>query len=115
MPTIDDITGLSLLGVTSLTILLAAVDTGGSIIAAFIHKTFSTQFLLEYLRSHVLMRVFPILALGVLGHGVAMLDIPAIPAATLAAGVSLLAYLIETLGSLKGSFDGSDALVAPKG
>jgi hypothetical protein len=106
----NDFTGLTIVGLTSLTILLAALDTAGSVVAAIIGKRFDSALLLEYLRSHVLLRVFPILALAVLGHGVEQLGVPAVPAADLAAKLSLAAYAIETFASLRGSFTGTQVL-----
>ena len=71
-----------------------------NVVLAILGRTFSTDYLLEYLRSHIVMRVFVIGALGAIGHGLPKIGIPEIPAASAAATTSLALYVVETVGSL---------------
>lgn len=87
-------------------LLITAVDVVAAVLVAFTKGTFSTDYILTYIRSHVLARVFPIFAMEVIGKGVPSLGIPAIGAAADFAAVSLGLYVVETIGSIKGSLDG---------
>jgi hypothetical protein len=114
----SDLTGLTLVGIISLAILLAAVDTGFSIVAALARGVFSGAYVLEYLRTHIAQRVFVITALATLGNGVPFLGLPSLPACTLAAQVTLGLYLVETIASLRSTQQGTSKppaeAVAPK-
>lgn len=104
MPTIDDLTGLTLLGFVSLTVLVAVADTVGSVIAAIGKGTFNLAYISTWVTSHLMVRVLPIAALGWLGHGVPALDVPRIDPVWYAALLALLTYFLETVASLKDSF-----------
>lgn len=106
---IPDFANLPIQSVLALALAIAALDVVTSVIAALIRGTFDSHLLLEYVRTHVLLRAFPILALAVIGHGAESIGIPAIPAAGLAATASLGLYVIETLGSLNDLRSGSPA------
>lgn len=101
---IPDLTGLSLVSFFGLLLLVAAIDTGTAIVVALIRNTFSSAAVLEYLRTHVLLRIFPIFALAIVGHGIPALGVPAISVAWLAAAASLVGYIVETVGSLRDTF-----------
>lgn len=107
MPTIDDLTGLTLLGFVSLTVLVAIADTAGSIIAAIAKGTFNLAYISQWVTSHLVVRVLPIAALGWLGHGVPALDVPRIDPVWYAALLALLTYFLETVASLKDAFSGT--------
>lgn len=97
---IPDLTTLSLASFAALLLLIAAVDTGWHVLTAIATKTFDTQKVADFLITHVVMRVAPIFALAIFGHGIAALGVPAIAAASLAAVGGLTAYVVETVGSL---------------
>jgi predicted tellurium resistance membrane protein TerC len=97
---LPDLTNLTLVQLWTYLIAIAAVDVVFNVVIAILGGTFSSQYLLEYLRSHVVMRVFVIGTLGAVGHGIPAAGIPEIPAATLAATGSLALYVVETVGSL---------------
>ena len=69
-------------------------------VLAIVHGNFSAAYVADFVRSHLLMRVTAILLVGAFGAGVPALNIPAIPAASLAATAGLAAYVIETIGSI---------------
>jgi hypothetical protein len=81
-------------------VLIAATDVIFNIVLSVVHGDFSAAYVADFLRTHVLLRVFIIAALGVFGHGVPALGVPAIPAVSLAATGGLAAYLAETVMSL---------------
>lgn len=97
---IPDLTNLPLLALFSYLVIVAATDTVFNIVMAFVHGNFSAAYVADFLRTHILLRVFIIGALGILGHGVPALGVPAIPAVALAATGSLGAYIVETVASL---------------
>jgi hypothetical protein len=97
---IPDLTNLPITAVVLYALIIAAIDIATSIVAAIIRGDFSTDYLMAYIKNHVLLRVFPIAILGLLGAGLAFAQIPPIPAAGLAATGSLVAYIIETIGSI---------------
>lgn len=101
-----DLTNLSLVQLGSTLLLFAALDTGVSVVLAVIRREFSFSYVLDFLRTHVLKVATPILALGVVGHGIEGF-VPAIPAASLAASASLAAYAAVTLSSIYQSFQDS--------
>jgi len=111
--TLPDLTGLPLEAVVSLAMIFAFADTAVSVVIAIANKNFKADYLADFLRSHVLLRVFPIIALALIGVGIPALSVPAIPEASLAATVALGLYGIEVLGSIKSS--GADKSVAPAG
>lgn len=97
---LPDLTSLTVVQLWTYLIAIAAVDVVFNVVLAILGGTFSSAYLLEYLRSHVVLRVFVIGALGAVGHGLPALGFPEIPAATLAATGSLALYVVETVGSL---------------
>ena len=101
---VPDLTTLSLASFMGLLLLVAGVDTAAGVVVALIRNTFSADKVLEYLRSHVLLRVFPIFALALIGHGIPQLAVPAIAPAWAAAVLSFTAYIVETIGSLRSTF-----------
>jgi hypothetical protein len=107
-----DLTSISLLGLTSLLVIAGAIDVIGSQLVALAAGNWSAAYALNFLVSHVAKIWFPILALGVLGHGIVSLEVPAIPLATAAAVGSIVIYVGVTIASLKQSFE--DRAVAPK-
>jgi hypothetical protein len=108
-----DFINLPLGSIVGLLALLGAIDTGGSILVALAAKTFSAEYVTAFLASHVSKVWFPIFGLGLLGHGVEALTIPALPPFGFAASVALVAYAVATLGSLKGSI--GDRSIVPGG
>lgn len=101
---IPDLTTLSLASFLGLLLLVAAIDVATAIVLAVAHGTFSADVVMGYIRTHVLMRIFPIFGLALLGHGITKLGIPAIAPAWAAAIASFLGYIVETVGSLRDSF-----------
>jgi hypothetical protein len=97
---LPDFTNLPLTALFTYLILIAAIDVGFNIIMAIVHGNFSGSYVADFLRTHILLRVFIIGALGILGHGVPALGVPAIPAVSLAATGGLAAYVVETVASL---------------
>lgn len=90
-------------------LLITAFDVVAAVFIAFTKGPFSTDYLMTYIRTHVVQRVFPIFALEVIGKGIPALGIPAIGAAADFAAVSLGLYVVETIGSIKGSADDGSA------
>ena len=105
MPDID-LTAITLQQLIGLTVLVTAIDVLGGIALAVIHGTFSLAYVAVWLQSHVLPRVFPIVALALIGHGFPADGsiVPAIPFAFGLAVAGLTAYLLETIASLRDSF-----------
>lgn len=101
---LNNITLLQLFGLLAIT---AAVDVGTAIALALIRGQFSGGVIAVWLQSHVLLRVFPIFALAVIGHGIPAFDIPAIGPAFALALAGLTAYIVETIASLQDSFKDS--------
>jgi hypothetical protein len=101
-----DLTTVTLQQLIGLTVLVTALDVLGGIALAVIHGTFSLSYVAIWLQSHVLPRVFPIVALGLLGHGFPADGsiVPAIPFAFGLAIAGLTAYVLETIASLRDSF-----------
>lgn len=99
-----DLSAITLTQLIGLTIVVTILDVLGSIALAIVHGTFSIAYVATWLQSHVLPRVFPILALGAIGHGIPSLDIPAIPFAFGLGIAGLTAYVLETIASLRDSF-----------
>ena len=107
-----DLTALSLQSTVALLLLIGVVDTAGSMLIALASGTFSAVYATGYLVSHVAKMWFPIFALALVGNGIAPFAIPAIPAASWAASLSLAAYGVATLGSLKASL--ADRSIVPE-
>lgn len=101
---IPDLTNLSLSSFLGLLLLVAAFDVVTAYVVSAAKGTFSLGAVAIYLQSHVLLRVFPIFATAVLGHGIPQLGIPAIPAASLAAVAFATTYILETVASIRGTF-----------
>lgn len=102
-----DFTALTIVQVVSLAIVLAVIDTLGAIALSVIQGKFSLGAVAIWLESHVLKRVFPILALAAIGHGLTFGGtefLPAIPFAFGLAVAGLAAYAVETIASLRDSF-----------
>lgn len=106
-----DLTALPLQAIVGLLVILGAMDTGGSMLVALAAKTFNAEYATGFLATHVSRIWFPIVGLALLGEGIGVLGIPAIPIADAAAVASLVAYGVATVGSLKGSLD--DRAVPP--
>ena len=111
--TVPDYLNLALPTFLGLLLLITAFDVVTATVAAIAKSTFSTDYLMTYLRSHVLQRVFVIFAMEVIGKGIPSLGIPAIGAAADFAAVSLGLYVVETIGSIKSTIDGSTAPAGP--
>lgn len=106
-----DLTNLPLIDVVGFALLLAAIDTIVAIIIALINKTFDGNYVTNFLVSHILKIVTPIIGLAVLGHGFPAAGIPAVPAAALAATAALGAYLVAVIASVTNSF--ADKAIPP--
>jgi len=100
---LPDLTNLPLSALLTYLILIAAVDVAFNTVLAIARSQFSPAYILEYLRTHILLRVFVIGALGVVGHGIPALEVPAIPAISAATSISLGLYIVETIASLRGA------------
>ena len=98
-----DLNSLTIVQVVSLAILIAVVDTLGAIALSITQNKFSLGAVAVWLQSHVVKRLFPILALAAIGHGFGDI-LPAIPPAFALALAGLAAYVLETIASLKDSF-----------
>lgn len=99
-----DFTNLPLEQLLGVMLLLAALDTLSAVALAIIRKEFSPSYVTAYLGSHVLRIIFPIFALGVIGHGIPQLGVPAIAYAGLAASASLAAYAVKVVASILENF-----------
>jgi hypothetical protein len=102
-----DFTNLTIVQVVSLCLVVAAIDIIGSIALSITQQKFSLGAVAIWIQSHVLARVFPILALAALGHGLTLGGtefLPAIPFCFAAALAGLGAYVLETIASIRDSF-----------
>jgi hypothetical protein len=97
---LPDFSNLSLTALCTLLVLTAFFDVAWNIVLAIVHGDFSASYVADFIRSHVLLRVFPIAGLGILGHGIPTADVPSIPPLTLAATGALAAYVVETAWSM---------------
>jgi len=111
--TIPDFANLPITALATYLVLIAAADTLAAIVLSVVHGNFSATYVADYLRTHVLLRVFPIAALGILGHGIKSLGVPEIPAVSLFATGGLAAYLVETIGSIRDSFTSTNPAPTP--
>ena len=98
---LPDLTNLPLTALFTYLLIIAAIDVGFNVVLSIVHQNFSAIYVADFLRTHILLRVFVIGVLGILGHGVEGLGVPAIPAVALAATGGLAAYAIETIASLR--------------
>jgi hypothetical protein len=99
-----DFTNLTLTQVFAVAGLCAFLDVTTAIVLSIVHKNFDPAYVTDYIRTHVLKVIFPILALSAIGNGVEALGIPAIPLASLAATASLAAYAAKTIASVIENF-----------
>jgi hypothetical protein len=111
--TLPDLSALTLKGQLSLLVIFMIVDVLINIVLAIIRGDFALAAVLTYLRTHVLLRVFPILMLILIGHGLPVLEVPPIEVATAAGIASLGLYALETLGSLRDGFQETAAAKPP--
>lgn len=102
-----DFTALTLAQAGVALVVITALDVGAAYALAVIHGNFSLGVVAVWVQSHVIRRVFPIIALFALGHGISVGDsvfLPAIPALWAAGLVALAAYALETIKSITASF-----------
>ena len=99
-----DLSAITLQQLIGLTVLITILDVLGGVALSAVHGTFSLAYVAVWLQSHVIPRVFPIIALAIIGHGVPALDVPPIPFAFGLAIAGLTAYVLETIASLRDSF-----------
>lgn len=99
-----DLTALTITQVFTLTAVVAVLDVLSAMALAVVQGKFSLGAVAVWLQSHVLKRVFPILALAVIGHGIPAADVPAIGPAFALALAGLTAYVLETVASIRDSF-----------
>lgn len=106
MNPVVDFTSLSLGSLLTLLVVIAATDVGLNVVLALARGDFRPLYALEYIRTHVLLRIFPIGALLALGNGSTALGLPHIDAFTLAGLASLGLYVVETYASLRRALAG---------
>jgi hypothetical protein len=91
-----DLSNITLYQLLLVTLAVAALDTLSGIFGAIQHGTFTLDLVAEYLKSHVLERVFPIIGLALLSQ-----TIPGAGASIWAiALVGLGTYIAETVASV---------------
>lgn len=93
-----DLSQLTLLQLLGVLLVTAAIDTLSGIFGAISNKTFSWSVVAEFLTTHVLRRVFPILGLGFLAQSLGTEQAGA--AIWGLALVGLAAYVAETVASV---------------
>lgn len=98
--TLPDLSSLNFTAILALAAICAGVDLGWNVLLALKNGNFSGSYVADFLISHVAIRVAPISFLAILGNGVQMLGVPAIPVITGLATAGLGAYVIETVVSL---------------
>lgn len=108
---LPDLTNLTLLQLGTYLVLTAAADVIFNTVLAVVHGNFSAAYVADFVRSHLMLRVTAILLVGAFGAGVPAFNIPAIPAASLAAAAGLAAYIVETIGSIVEAVKGDTAPV----
>lgn len=99
--TLPDLSNIPLPTLFAYLFIVAFADTAWNVLLSFVHGNFSAAYVADFIRTHILLRVFAIGLTGSLGAGWPGLGIPAIPAASLAASLALAAYVVETIASLK--------------
>jgi hypothetical protein len=102
---IPDLTNLPLTAVIATLIFFAAIDTLVAYGVAVMNGNFVAAYALDFLRTHILKVGAPIVLMALIGHGFEAAGIPAIPAAGVAASVSLGIYILTVLASVKDSWD----------
>jgi hypothetical protein len=103
-----DFTNLTLIQLISSLLFFAALDTGVAVVLAVMRNEFSVAYLLDFLRTHILKVGVPIVGLGIVGNGISVggeVFVPAVPAAGIAASVSLAGYVVVTIASIRESFN----------
>lgn len=109
---VPDLSALTLGQLISTFLFFTAVDTVYAWVIALVNKTFSVDYALDFLRTHVALKGAPILGLAILGTGVPQVGVPAIPLAFAAAVAALGVYIVQVLASVKGTTD-DKAVVRP--
>jgi len=109
-----DFANLSLTALFTYLVLLTSIDVGVNVLLSLINRNFSGAYVADFIRTHILVRVFAIGALGVLGHGVPALGVPPIQVLTLAATGALAAYAIETVNSVRSALSVGTVPEAPQ-
>jgi len=79
------------------TVVLAAADFVLGVSAAIVAKVFNADYITNFIRKHVVGRVFPIITVSVLG----VIE----PTLFVIAGLAASAYAVETIGSIRDSFN----------
>jgi small basic protein len=97
-----DLTALTVFQLACVLVVVAAIDTLSGIVGAIQAKTFTVSVLADYLESHVLKRVFPILGLAFIGQTLGGPN-GAGAAIWATALLSLAAYIAETVASVSGN------------
>jgi hypothetical protein len=103
------LTFTQLLGLTAL---VTVIDVVGAIALAISQGKFDLAYVAAWLQSHTVKRVFPIFGLAVLGIGIGTDGsiTPPIPLLFGLAQAGLLAYLLETVASLRTNFANAAAV-----
>jgi hypothetical protein len=103
------LTFTQLLGLTAL---VTVIDVVGAIALAVTQGKFDLAYVAAWLQSHTVKRVFPIFGLAVLGIGIGTDGsiTPPIPLLFGLAQAGLLAYLLETVASLRSNFANAAAV-----
>lgn len=96
---IPEIALITLKGLIALTIITGLIDTGFAMIAAVQQHVFDWKYAIAWLVDHGKVWL-AITALGVLGTGIAALDVPAIKVSYLAAQAGLALYVGNTIKSM---------------
>ena len=91
---------LSLKAVFAYLVIVALADTVGNVLLSFKNGNFDPSYVADFVRTHIVLRVFAIGFLAILGNGVPFLEMPTIPIVLDGAQVALGAYLVETVASL---------------
>jgi len=108
--TIPDLTHLTLAQVIGGALFLAALDTVSTVLLAIANRNFSSQYVTDFLTSHVLKIVAPIALLATAGHGLPAFGVPEVPEAFAASVAALSAYGVKTIGSLYSSWQDKGAV-----
>lgn len=92
-----DLNGITWSQMLLITLVVAAVDTLSGIFGAIAKGTFSLSVVADYIRTHVLQRVFPIVGLSFISQTLPGTTGTAVWAVCL---LSLAAYVAETISSV---------------
>ena len=98
-----DLSTLSLLQIVILLFALTALDWVAGVGGAIAHKTFSVNQVADFLASHVLSRVIPLIFAAAVGQGVPQIGLAAVPAVWALFLAGGAAYLAETVASISAS------------